>query len=154
MFLVDIDFCGIEALDEIFAIESLCNPTPWIRAWIERDLNLDNGLSCYLGARYRKNLVGFGACRRQKKRLYIMNLAVHPHYRRRGVASQLLLALAEIGTTWEMRSATLDVRESNGDAQALYRGFGFRVVGRTRAYYQDGEDSYVMTASLPLALPS
>ncbi len=152
MYLVDIGFCGIESLDEIHAIESLCNPTPWDKGWIERDLSLENGLVCYLGARRKKRLVGFGACKRQKKRLYIMNLAVHPDYRRKGIASQLLLALCEIGLTWELKSVALDVRESNGSAQTLYRGFGFRVIGRTRGYYSDGEDSYVMAACLPLVV--
>ncbi|QTX33264.1 ribosomal protein S18-alanine N-acetyltransferase [Aminithiophilus ramosus] len=152
MLLVDIDFCDLSTLDEIYAIERLCNPTPWERAWIEKDLSLESGLSCYLGAWRKKCLIGFGACKRQKKRLYIMNLAVHPDYRRKGIASQLLLALCEIGLTWEMKAVALDVREGNADAQSLYRAFGFRVVGRTRGYYNDGEDSYVMMTSLPLDL--
>lgn len=150
MLLVDIDFCSLSSLDEIYAIERLCNPTPWERLWIERNLSQEEGLSCYLGAWKKKRLIGFGACKRQKKRLYIMNVAVHLDYRRRGVASQLLLALCEIGLTWGMKSAALDVREGNSGAQSLYRAFGFRVIGRTRGYYNDGEDSYVMAASLPL----
>jgi ribosomal-protein-alanine N-acetyltransferase len=41
---------------------------------------------------------------------------------------------------------TLEVRESNAEARALYGAFGFEVAGRRRAYYtDDGEDALVMT---------
>jgi ribosomal-protein-alanine N-acetyltransferase len=45
------------------------------------------------------------------------------------------------------RSATLEVRVGNPSAQALYRKFGFQIVGRRKGYYKDnGEDALLMTA--------
>ncbi|MCX8061506.1 MAG: GNAT family N-acetyltransferase, partial [Anaerolineales bacterium] len=75
-------------------------------------------------------------------------LAVHPDYRRRGIATKLLKTALRECARLGMRSATLEVRAGNLEAQALYRRFGFEVVGRRRAYYQDNhEDALIMTLS-------
>ncbi|PWH19292.1 MAG: ribosomal-protein-alanine N-acetyltransferase [Anaerolineae bacterium] len=84
---------------------------------------------------------------------HIATLAVHPDYRRRGIATQLLQTALQACARLGMRSATLEVRAGNLAAQTLYRRFGFEVVGRRRAYYQDNhEDALIMTLSpLPCA---
>jgi ribosomal-protein-alanine N-acetyltransferase len=61
----------------------------------------------------------------------ILNLAVHPQFRRLGIGSALLCE--ELRTTADF---FLEVRESNGAAQALYRRFGFIEAGRRPGYYQ------------------
>ena len=61
----------------------------------------------------------------------ILNLAVFPQFRRLGIASALLSEELQAEADF-----FLEVRESNLAAQALYRRFGFREVGRRRAYYQ------------------
>lgn len=79
---------------------------------------------------------------------HIATLAVHPNYRRRGIATQLLKTALQESARLGMRSATLEVRAGNLVAQALYQRFGFEVVGRRRAYYQDNhEDALIMTLS-------
>ncbi len=77
---------------------------------------------------------------------HIATLAVHPDYRRRGIATQLLETALRECARLGMCSATLEVRATNLEAQALYRRFGFDIVGRRRAYYQDNhEDALIMT---------
>lgn len=77
---------------------------------------------------------------------HIATLAVHPDYRRRGIATRLLKTALQESARLGMRSATLEVRAGNLAAQALYQRFGFEVVGRRRAYYQDNqEDALIMT---------
>lgn len=84
---------------------------------------------------------------------HIATLAVHPDYRRRGIATKLLRTALQECARLGMRSATLEVRAGNLEAQALYRRFGFDVVGRRRAYYQDNhEDALIMTVT-PLPSP-
>jgi ribosomal-protein-alanine N-acetyltransferase len=61
----------------------------------------------------------------------ILNLAVLPQFRRLGIGSALLSE--ELRTTADF---FLEVRESNGAAQALYRRFGFIEAGRRPCYYQ------------------
>jgi len=79
---------------------------------------------------------------------HIATLAVHPNYRHRGIGTQLLHTALRECACEGMRSATLEVRAGNLEAQALYQRFGFEVVGRRRAYYQDNhEDAIIMTLS-------
>lgn len=75
---------------------------------------------------------------------HIMNLAVHPDYRQRGIAELLLLhQFAEALRRGALR-LTLEVRSSNFAAQQLYLKYGFSKAGRRRRYYGDGEDAIIM----------
>ncbi|HEV2198286.1 MAG TPA: GNAT family N-acetyltransferase [Bryobacteraceae bacterium] len=70
----------------------------------------------------------------------ILNLAVAPAARRRGVARKLLKAeLASTKGVW-----FLEVRESNAAALGLYQRFGFQQVGKREAYYQDPLESGIV----------
>lgn len=69
----------------------------------------------------------------------ILNLAVDPARRRRGIATALLVnQLAKGGTHF------LEVRASNIAAQTLYRGFGFQEVGRRSEYYDLPRESAIV----------
>jgi ribosomal-protein-alanine N-acetyltransferase len=89
-------------------------------------------------------LCGYLVCSRYDTVWHLMNIAVDPDERRHGVATNLLSELlARVGD----RGAryTLEVRESNFGAIALYERFGFRAAGMRRRYYQDnGEDALIM----------
>jgi ribosomal-protein-alanine N-acetyltransferase len=75
----------------------------------------------------------------------ILNVAVDPRFRGRGLAGQMLDAvLIEFGARG-VRTAFLEVRESNEAARALYGSRGFTEIGRRRAYYRRPlEDALVM----------
>jgi ribosomal-protein-alanine N-acetyltransferase len=71
----------------------------------------------------------------------ILNLAVAPAYRRRGVARALLEAELAASGAWR-----LEVRESNAAARALYRTLGFRESGHRKNYYcNPSETAIVLT---------
>lgn len=77
---------------------------------------------------------------------HISTLAVHPDYRRRGVAEALLTYGLKESFQRGARTATLEVRARNVAAHNLYKKFGFKIVGRRLRYYQDNqEDALVMT---------
>lgn len=77
--------------------------------------------------------------------IHILNVAVDPPYRRRGVARALLEEVLARARQLRSRLATLEVRRSNAGAQRLYEGLGFRPVGVRPNYYSDeGEDAIVM----------
>lgn len=79
---------------------------------------------------------------------HIATLAVHPQYRRLGLARELLATALLAAIRAEMRLATLEVRAGNLAAQQLYRHFGFEVVGGRPRYYRDNnEDALIMTVS-------
>ncbi|MEM5786938.1 MAG: ribosomal protein S18-alanine N-acetyltransferase [Syntrophobacteraceae bacterium] len=67
--------------------------------------------------------------------LQILNFAVHPDFRRLGIARQLLAHALDKGCEKKARTALLEVRGSNDSARRLYESFGFRVVGERPDYY-------------------
>lgn len=81
-------------------------------------------------------LLGFAMLRVAGGEAEILTLAVHPRHRRRGVARRLLDATATAAAVIGGATALfLEVAEDNRAARALYRGAGFRRVGRRRGYY-------------------
>jgi ribosomal-protein-alanine N-acetyltransferase len=79
----------------------------------------------------------------------VLNLAVAPEYRRRGIGGALLGAGLAAFRRRKVDEVFLEVRESNISAQALYAGHGFRPVGQRAAYYRNPrEDALVLRLEL------
>jgi ribosomal-protein-alanine N-acetyltransferase len=77
---------------------------------------------------------------------HIATIAVHPAFRRRGIARQLLTTAMDAAYTEGARIYHLEVRAGNLAAQKLYEALGFEIVGRRPKYYKDnGEDAVLMT---------
>jgi ribosomal-protein-alanine N-acetyltransferase len=77
--------------------------------------------------------------------IHIGTIAIHPDYRRRGLAQKLLAHALLAGRARGASSAFLEVRRGNLAAQVLYQRFGFDVVGERRHYYHDnGEDALIL----------
>ena len=76
---------------------------------------------------------------------HILNLAVHPDYRKKRIAATLVEdAVAEL-RQMACRFIYLEVRASNHAARNLYENFGFRMVGSRKSYYVNpGEDAVIM----------
>lgn len=75
---------------------------------------------------------------------HVLDLAVAPAWRRRGVGTDLLRALLAALLARGARAVTLEVRAGNLGAQALYRAAGFTVEGRRPGYYPDGEEALLL----------
>jgi tRNA threonylcarbamoyl adenosine modification protein YeaZ/ribosomal-protein-alanine acetyltransferase len=119
---------------ESFFLGELAQPLMYARV-AEREGRLAGYSVAWLGASARGG-AGSG---------HLGNLAVTPDARRRGVASALLADLLAAAEQRGVTSLTLEVRVTNGAAQALYRAHGFRLAGIRRGYYRDtGEDAMVM----------
>jgi ribosomal-protein-alanine N-acetyltransferase len=84
---------------------------------------------------------------------HIASLAMHPGFRRRGIAKQLLVVALDKAYAEGARAALLEVRAGNEAARNMYQKFGFEEVGRRERYYKDNhEDAILMTLKrLPLA---
>ncbi len=118
---------------------------PWPAHAFEQELR-SNRLARYVVARAGEQIVGFAGIWMMVDEAHVTTFSVHPDWRRQSIGRQLLLNLAELAGTIGARRMTLEVRESNVQAQALYRSFGFDIVGRRADYYtDDGEDALVMT---------
>jgi len=91
-------------------------------------------------------VVGFASLWLMAGEAHITSIAVRGIYRCMGIGEGLLIALVDLATRLDAGVLTLEVRVSNEVAQALYKKYGFNVVGRRPGYYSnDGEDATLMT---------
>ena len=128
-------------LPQVVAIERRAFPTPWSLAMFVLELSKPSGVC--LAADVESELVGYLVCSRYDTIWHVMNIAVDPDRRRRGIATALIGALLE--KVGRGAPVTLEVRRSNTGAIALYERFGVRSAGVRRRYYADnGEDAIVM----------
>ena len=132
----------IEAVHEI---ERLSFSTPWPGYAFEQEL-VSNRMARYLVARREERVVAFAGLWLMADEAHVTTFAVHPDWRRQGIAQRLMVALLELSLEIGAERMTLEVRASNEAAQTLYRRFGFVTVGRRPRYYtDDGEDALIMT---------
>ena len=100
-------------------------------------------------AEHGNRVVGFMIYELFKNRLHILNFAVAPDYRHCGIGNQMVAKLANKLSQQRREFITLDVRETNLQAQIFFRGQGFQATRVLRDHYQDtSEDAYVMQFSL------
>jgi ribosomal-protein-alanine N-acetyltransferase len=132
-------------LDAVQRIEQASFSTPW-PAYAYRQEIETNRMAHYIVARAGSDVVGFAGIWLMVDQAHITTFAVDPDWRRKGVGSQMILALLRMSRTLGARNATLEVRLSNVAARRLYERFGFRPVGvRPRYYTDNGEDALIMT---------
>ena len=132
---------GYGDLPSVISIERPSFPTPWSPAMFVLELSKPSGIC--LAAEESGQLIGYLVCARYDDVWHLMNVAVNPQHRRRGVATELIERLFE--QAGEAARFTLEVRVSNAPAIEMYRRFGFRSAGRRRRYYHDnGEDALIM----------
>jgi len=81
--------------------------------------------------------------------LQILNLAVHPERRQRGIGRAMVELALHAMQARHAGTITLEVRQDNGAAIALYRSFGFTESGVRRHYYRCGADAILMTWTGP-----
>jgi ribosomal-protein-alanine N-acetyltransferase len=75
---------------------------------------------------------------------HIMNLAVSPEYRHRGIGSMLVQQVEQACMLEGTTAVSLEVRETNVGARAFYHRIGYRQVLRIAEYYADGDTAAVM----------
>ncbi len=124
-------------------IEKLCFSDPWSVNSIGSELR--NPLSLWLVALEDGNVAGYVGSQTVLGEADMMNLAVHPDYRRRGVGEQLVLQLVDHLRRQGSHILMLEVRASNEPAIALYKKLGFIQVGRRPNYYtKPKEDALIL----------
>jgi ribosomal-protein-alanine N-acetyltransferase len=116
-------------------------------AWAEEDfLRCLRQRNCIgMVAEQGERVVGFMIYELHKNRLHILNFAVHPHFRRFGIGSQMVSKLIGKLSSHRRTRITLEVRETNLSAQLFFRAQGFKATRVLRTFYEDsGEDAFLM----------
>jgi ribosomal-protein-alanine N-acetyltransferase len=147
MTTIELRRLALDHLDAIDEIEHRSYPTPWSRSMFAGELSKPTSIC--LGAFEAEGengpLVGYLIVSRYVDAWHVMNIAVDPPHRGRGVATMLLERLFELTASDARRGYTLEVRVSNATAIGLYERLGFEARGLRRGYYTDNrEDALIM----------
>lgn len=131
------------AVEQVAQLEKLCFSDPWSERSIVSELS--NPLSLWLVAMEGERLAGYVGSQSVEGEADMMNVAVHPDLRRRGVGETLVNALVTALAQRGVHSLTLEVRVSNESAIGLYKKLGFAQVGLRKNYYRHPrEDAYIL----------
>ena len=131
-------------LSQLRMIDCTCLGDFWSLEAYQREI--DNPSSCVLGLTTENNeLLGFGCLWVVLEEAHITVLAVRPEYQGQGFGKSLVWGLLKKARVRKLEWATLEVRESNHIAIALYHSFGFQEIGRRPKYYEvTGEDALML----------
>ncbi len=136
---------GAEDLSEIEALQRRAFTNAWGAEAIRWELQNTDVARLYVMRDPEGALVAYCACWLLFDELHVNSLAVEESRRRKGLGRRLLHHVFREAVEAGARSATLEVRQSNTAARALYQGLGFRVEAVRRNYYQDPhEDALIL----------
>ncbi|HVN56326.1 MAG TPA: ribosomal protein S18-alanine N-acetyltransferase [Anaerolineaceae bacterium] len=140
----------MEDVEEVFRVDQLSFSLPWTERSYRFELTQNPNSMLWvadaLGADGAYRVVGMVVIWLIVDEIHIGTIAVHPDYRHQGIGRRLLAEALLAGSERGAAQATLEVRRSNLNAQALYRQFGFTTAGMRPRYYRDnGEDALILT---------
>jgi len=115
----------------------------------EREISLP--ISHFFVVKDDSKIVGYGGYWQIESETHLINLAVHPAYRSRGVGRQILNYLIDCMSRQKICRILLEVRQSNHPAQQLYASVGFKVTGQRRKYYTT-EDAILMEKTVEVSV--
>ena len=128
---------------QIAELEKRCFNDPWSETSIASELN--NRLSSWLVALDGDVVVGYVGSQTVLGETDMMNIAVHPDYRKQGIATELIQTLIDTLSKQGSHSLMLEVRQTNEPAKNLYKALGFETVGIRKNYYRNPrEDALIL----------
>lgn len=133
----------ISALAEIEKRSSL---SPWSEAQIRAELAKER--AHFWTARAGGRAVGYAGFWLVQDEAQVATVAVHPEFRRRGIARRLFQIMGEAARELGARRMTLEVREGNTAARRLYETEGFQETFRRPRFYEGTETAVLMERSL------
>jgi ribosomal-protein-alanine N-acetyltransferase len=131
-----------EDVDKIMAIEVRSFSTPWSALSFYSEIYNKNSINKV--ALIDETVCGYICVRCIQEECHLLNLAVHPDYRRRGIASLLLQSVLSQIKERGCRFVFLEVRASNIGAQKMYEKFGFTSIGIRKKYYINPEEDGIV----------
>lgn len=134
-------------IPQVLKIEMMSFSTPWNEMAFLNEIY--NSSSIVKVAVYENKIVGYICASSVIDEGHILNIAVSPDMRRRGIATVMLEKVIEELKKRGCKSIYLEVRASNTIAMKFYENFGFISVGIRRNYYTSPkEDAVIMMLAL------
>ena len=132
---------------QIAALEQLCFSDPWSENSVRSELS--NPLSLWLVAEEDGRVIGYVGSQSVPPEADVMNLAVAPDCRKKGIGRALMTALIAQLRSRGVTALFLEVRVGNLPAQRIYQSLGFVEVGRRPKYYVNPiEDALILRKEL------
>jgi len=136
-----------EHLDEVLFIETSSSPTPWSKEMFLEELRNPLAHSFVyhqVDEAQGPHLAGFICFRNIGEESELLNIAVHPLYRRKGIGRKLMQYYMELGRAKHIKTFYLEVHVANPPAISLYQGFSYQPVGMRKKFYQGKFDALMM----------
>ena len=152
--MIELRNLKLRDLGAIERIERRSYPTPWSRSMFAGELTKSSSVCLGAYDTETDRLVAYLIISRYVDAWHVMNVAVAPDYRGRGIATRLLERLFELTAGDGRRGYTLEVRVSNRSAIRLYEKLGFKARGVRRGYYTDNREDAVIMWKDPVREPA
>lgn len=143
---IAIEPATIADLDAIHRLEKASFPSPWRREFFESELRSSARFN--LVARRGETLIGYLFAMWLFDEMHVNKIAVLESERRQGIALELMNQCTIFANKNDVKSISLEVRQSNDGAQAFYKHLGFQTLYVRPRYYPDGEAAVVMVRKL------
>ena len=152
----NIQVATIESLDALVALEEACFSVPWSRKSFEAELE-DNQFSRVFIVPHPEftaeiKVIGYICAWMVFEEIRFLNFAVHPEFRRMGLARQLISQAITIGMDEGCCRGMLEVRASNHAARNLYESFHFQSYATRKSYYTNPTEDAILMTLEPLVL--
>ena len=139
---------NLENLNDCLALDEIALKGLWSQSQWKKELS-DSHKLC-LGIFDCSKTIALGCGYVVVDELHITAVAVHPKYRRRGLATKIISNLFIKAIQANCTEATLEVKSDNSEAIAFYSRFGFITTGIRAKYYTNGADALIQWRSLNL----
>jgi [ribosomal protein S18]-alanine N-acetyltransferase len=134
-------------LTAVHRLETLCFPAPWRREFFESELSAAGRFN--LVARRGGAVIGYLFAMWFFDEMHVNKIAVAESERRRGIALKMMEQCMDFAEGHEIRTISLEVRQSNEGAQEFYRSLDFEPFYVRPRYYPDGEAAVIMVREMP-----
>ena len=135
-------------LDGVMEIEEVSFPTPWSPGMFREDLTRPFSRP-FVAQGPDGAVLGYVVCWHIAGESHLLNIAVRPDSRGRGIGERLVREAIRRGARAGSERIHLEVRVGNEEAQALYRKCGFTFMGIRKKYYTDtGEDAMLLSREI------